>query len=478
MAKTAVHPIGANRLQSSPILDKFLLPLAACAFALIVSPLLIVLSAEGAKTLDSAMQVRYENKVFWPAMLALTVIVVFRHRERLSWASFPPNIVCLFLYLGFAGLSVLWAFRPELSSIRFAQQVMVVLSVVLPAMMASRNADIVRGLFLCFAFACLLSFFFVLGGSPLIVDKVAVGYTGHYPNKNYLGACAALAMILAFYEMRHPGYRRVFAMVIVVVAALLLLWGNSKTAMGLILLAPMLAACALGLRRVFGVSLITIPVLLLLLFAVAATVTNFDVYRISYMLYGESTFTGRKFIWDFVNYEIGRRPLLGWGYQSFWLVGADGPSILEAPGWVKTMPNGHNGYLDTMLELGYGGFFLLLAFVFLTVHACGRVADRDPLRAWLVLSLVFFIVISNGLESWWMRAFEFLWVLFLILAAEIGRHWQPSVASSHRLRPMPMGPTRRTAPSPGRPGQRPARPAPLRIGSGSARTIDGSVPSA
>ena len=109
------------------------------------------------------MAVRYENKVFWPAMLALTVIVVFRHRERLSRASFPPNIICLFLYLGFAGFSVLWAFRPELSSIRFAQQVMIVLSVVLPAMMAVRTADILRGLFLCFAFACILSFFFALG---------------------------------------------------------------------------------------------------------------------------------------------------------------------------------------------------------------------------------------------------------------------------------------------------------------------------
>ena len=90
MAKTAVHPLEQNRVQSSLVLDKFLLPLAACAFALIVSPLLIVLSAEGpdTKTLAGAMAVRYENKVFWPALLALTVIVVFRHRERLSRASF------------------------------------------------------------------------------------------------------------------------------------------------------------------------------------------------------------------------------------------------------------------------------------------------------------------------------------------------------------------------------------------------------
>ena len=94
MTKTAIHPLEQNRVQSSLVLDKFLLPLAACAFALIVSPLLIVLSAEGpdTKTLAGAMAVRYENKVFWPALLALTVIVVFRHRERLSRASFPPAL--------------------------------------------------------------------------------------------------------------------------------------------------------------------------------------------------------------------------------------------------------------------------------------------------------------------------------------------------------------------------------------------------
>jgi exopolysaccharide production protein ExoQ len=159
MVKTAVHPLGANRLRSSPILDKFLLPLAACAFALIVSPLLIVLTSDGDKTLESVMAVRYENKVFWPVMLALTLIVVFRHRERFSRASFPPNIICLFLYLAFAGVSVLWAFRPELSSIRFAQQVMVVLSVVLPAMLVVRSADILRA-YSCASLlrACCLSF--------------------------------------------------------------------------------------------------------------------------------------------------------------------------------------------------------------------------------------------------------------------------------------------------------------------------------
>jgi exopolysaccharide production protein ExoQ len=472
MAKTAVHPLEQNRVRSSLILDNFLLPLAACAFALIVSPLLVVLDSEGpgAKTLAGAMAVRYENKIFWPAMLAITVLVVFRNRERLGWASFPPNIICLFLYLGFAGFTVLWAFRPELSSIRFAQQVMIVLSVVLPMMMAIRTADVLRGLFLCFAFACILSFFFAIGSTPLIVDKVAVGYTGHFPNKNYLGACAALALILSLYEMRHRGFRRVFALGIAVVAIFLLFWGNSKTAMDLMLLAPALAAGALILRRIFGVSLLTIPILLLLLYVTLTLISNFTVYRISYYLYGESTFTGRKIIWDFLHYEIARRPLLGWGYQSFWLVGPDAPSIVDAPGWVKTMPNGHNGYLDTIVELGYVGFLLLLSFVTLTVHACGRLADRNLFRGWIVLSLVFFIVISNGLESWWMRAFEFLWVLFLILAAEIGRHQVRYAPRLHRGQP--IGAARRMGPVPSRAEQHPVRRRPPNIGRGRATTWD------
>ena len=97
----------------------------------------------------------------------------------------------------------------------------------------------------------------------------------------------------------------------------------------------------------------------------------------------------------------------------------------DAPGWVKMMPNGHNGYYDTKLELGYLGLTFLVVFIIATLHAVGRVADRDPGRAWLLLSLALFIILYNFFESLWMRGFEFLWVVFLIVAAEIGRYWRP-----------------------------------------------------
>ena len=105
----------------------------------------------------------------------------------------------------------------------------------------------------------------------------------------------------------------------------------------------------------------------------------------------------------FRGYEIARSPLVGWGYQSFWLV-PNSPAVTDAPGWVKMMPNAHNGYIDTKLEMGYIGLAFLLAFLLATLHAVGRVADRDPTRARLVLSLALFIILYNFFESLWMRA--------------------------------------------------------------------------
>ncbi len=233
----------------------------------------------------------------------------------------------------------------------------------------------------------------------------------------------------------------------------------------------MLAGAILLLRKATRISpaliLLSIPVVWLIF----TTLTGFSINRVSYILYGDSTFTGRSIIWDFVESEIEHRPLLGWGYQSFWLVGPDAPSILDAPGWVKDMPNGHNGYLDVKVELGYAGYALFLAFIFATLHAIGRVADRAPTRAWLLLTLALQIIITNGLESIWMRGFEMLWIVFLILVAEIGRYWKPLRAGAARA----MRGSRSRSPRTGRPSpsRGPRKPA---VSDAWSRSVNGGEP--
>lgn len=409
---------------SAPMIDACaIIPILACSYTTIIAPL-IYYTFPPAAGLKGVMESRIEQRIFWPAMAAISVILIARNYYRLGRLSWPPHIICLFAYAAFAGASVLWAFKPEASSIRFVQQVMILTSIILPGMLAPRTADMVRGLFLCFALAAILNVFFVFANSPALVAELK-GYPGYFTGKNLLGEFAAIAFLLSIHEVLHPGTRRVLGMTIVIVDCFLLVWANSKTASALALVVPILSGLTLFASRRMRISVAIIVLAVPLCYAALSSVSKFNMNRLSYMVYGDATFSGRSIIWEFAAKEIERRPLVGWGYQSFWLVGPDAPSVVEAPGWVKTMPNAHNGYYDAQLEMGYVGYALLLAFICTTLHAIGRVAKRDPTRAWVLLSLALYIMIHNCLESTWMRAFDLMWVVFVIVAVETARQLQP-----------------------------------------------------
>jgi hypothetical protein len=72
-----------------------------------------------------------------------------------------------------------------------------------------------------------------------------------------------------------------------------------------------------------------------------------------------------------------------------------------------------------VVDMGLVGLALLVIFIMTTLHAIGRVADRDPARAWVLLSLAIFIILHNLLESSWMGGADFIWVMFVLVAAEI-----------------------------------------------------------
>jgi exopolysaccharide production protein ExoQ len=433
MSQTSMHRLASVQPKTSTrTIDKYsIVPLAACVTSLIVLPLFLYFNPTTDEAIANGVS-RQENKIFWPIMAAISVILAVQNHHRLTKLSWAPNIICLLAYLAFAGVSALWAFRPEISFTRFALEVMVVISIVLPAMLASRTCDLMHGLFLCFALASLLNIYFVIDGTRTIVLNAGahglyrddLGSPGYFTFKNYLGECAAVAFLLSIYEILYPGWRRMLGIIGAVISSYLIFSSHSKTALGLALLCPFVSLITLLVKKATSISPAIILLFIPLCFIVLSTASgHYNLNLLSYKLYGDSTFTGRTIIWDFVQREIDLRPLLGWGYESFWLV--PGSPALEAPGWIKGMPNGHNGYYDTMLDLGYVGFALLLAFIIATLHGIGRVSDRDPTRGWIVLSLVLYVILYNFLERLWMHGFEFLWVVFVIVAAEIGRYWLP-----------------------------------------------------
>lgn len=433
MLTASTHPAVSGQARLSPPLSgKFVLvPILVCLWDEIISPLLLYAQTgprAGVGGMWSAAQQeilfapRIEHKIFWPPLAAISVILAIRHWSRLT---LPPHITYLFWYLAFAGASVLWAFKPEFSSVRVFQQAMIVISIVLPALLAARTVDMMRGLFLCFALALIVNLFFVLDQAPMLLENGRRGYPGYFTFKGVLGECAAFALLLSLHELVYSGWRRMLGVIVIGIAIYLVILSDSNGSLSLALVAPVLAGITLlvGKKTRASVAVVLLPIPLL--YAGLDSVVGNLVNRISWYLYGNFTLTGRTIIWDFVSSAIALNPLVGWGYRSFWLVGSDGPS-LGAPGWVRAMPSSHNGFMEAKLDLGYVGLTLLVVFIFATLHAIGRVAVRDTPRAWLLLTLALYIILTNFLETGWMHGDDMLWLMFLFVAAEAGRYWQPS----------------------------------------------------
>ena len=137
MSRPSTRPLDLARAKpSTRTIDTCaIVPIVVCALALIVIPLIQFFSPSSTEAVANGVA-RPENRIFWPIMALISVVLVMQNRSRLAKLSWPPNIIFFLAYLAFAGASILWAFRPEIAFTRFSQQVMIVVSIVLPALLA------------------------------------------------------------------------------------------------------------------------------------------------------------------------------------------------------------------------------------------------------------------------------------------------------------------------------------------------------
>jgi O-antigen ligase len=298
---------------------------------------------------------------------------------------------------------------------------MMLISIILPAMVCT--VEMMRGVFLIFVFASILNVVLILGGysTESLADGVKIGYPGYFQYKGILGEFAAFALLLSLYEIFCPGWRKALGLVVVATSIYLIFVSQSKGALGCVILAAVLAKLSLFIGRKMRVSLTTVLLTIPVCYTALSMIVGNLVNRISWHVYGNYNLSARTDIWNLVNFEIAKKPLFGWGYRSIWLVGPDSPPMTDAGGWIARMPSAHNGYLDTILDTGHAGLVLFLIFIFMTLRAIGRVADRDPAGAWVLLSIALFIILVNFLESGWMRGGDLLWLMFVIVVAETGR---------------------------------------------------------
>lgn len=385
------------------------MPIMALAYVLILQPLM-----------DKVLPEALDGQVIWPLLFVLTVALFFICRRQTSVAMLRQEpVVLLAALLALCGASALWAFNPEIAFKRWWLALIVATVAILPFSLRISSRDILDDIFKCFTVAMFISAIFVLTTPPVIDrDGIVFGHFGYFFHKQYLGFCASTAILISSYFILTKR-RPLTALAACMTAIWVIVESKSKSSLGFLFLAPLLAGVVFLARRYLGVPIAVgaaaIPISYNLL---ALTISNLS-SRIALSLYGDPTFTGRTLIWDFIEGQAALRPWFGWGFHSFWHV--PGSPVLSAPGFVKDMPSGHSGYLDLRLENGYVGLALFLVFVALVLHRLERVYLFRPDRCFAFLTIFAYVLIMNLMETIWFIAFDALWITFLILAGSLIR---------------------------------------------------------
>lgn len=294
-------------------------------------------------------------------LFTLVAIRPSRNPERLLVVPWP-----LLLALGWCGLSLLWAVEPEVGLRRLVLTAIVLWSLfaLVREVGLERSITILRVLL-----AVLLAINFIVAlAYPAVGIHGASGeaeltgsWRGIMGQKNWAGlACAMTILVFTFDAARVPIAARIG---VIAASALFLVLSDSRTSMGVGAAALLAGAIFAWLAARNGQRPLAAPgwawVPLALLAAVSVSMAlNPQIYL--QLVSDPAGFTGRNQIWTALIRAYADRPLLGVGYGSLWDLGPQGPISPYAKDWVAEVSQGHNGYLDLLVQIGAPGTLLVL----------------------------------------------------------------------------------------------------------------------
>lgn len=127
----------------------------------------------------------------------------------------------------------------------------------------------------------------------------------------------------------------------------------------------------------------------------------------------DMTLTGRTDLWkDLLAIDI--NPLIGTGYESFWL-GERLEMMWDKHFWLPRQA--HNGYLEIYLNLGLIGLFLLTNVIMAVYKKCRKELLHEFDYGRFCLAFLFIFLVFNITEAAF-KHLHLMWFIFLLIAIE------------------------------------------------------------
>ncbi|KQT87910.1 O-antigen ligase [Aurantimonas sp. Leaf443] len=385
--------------------------IALCALMVTLTPFTI--SFEGNKDAgDLVNQLGYSTL----AALALAGHMLFTDRAVALSLLRPTWLVMG----GWIVLTAALAGHPE-NALRTATFVILAMVAATGALCLPRTARDFR-----LALAVMLTVVLVLsyGGLALLPDlaKHTAGeadpeqaglWRGLYSHKNVAGAMMGAFFFYGLYLYR-TGWRA-FGLLVALACALFVLKTGSKTSMALL---PAVAFIVLPLRTLGG-RLLPAAVILCAVVAMGlltlGTVLSPVLDSILQAILPGTTFTGRTDLWRYALELSREHQWLGFGLNSFWQTDTvyQAERDFELAWDTRNSPNGHNGYLDIAIVLGWPGLALTaLMLVLLPLKdflAIPAEPERERLADMFLMSLTY-LLLNSFLESFLFERANPIWM--------------------------------------------------------------------
>jgi O-antigen ligase len=333
------------------------------------------------------------------------VVVVFEHKRILSIITREKWIMVLWTW---CLLSFLWSVEPSLTLRRTIALLGVIIIGLFVAIRLEPKQQIrlvawVVGITAVASLAvCILM--------PQSGVSITGEWKGVFHQKNVLGHTMALGIFCFAFLFLSENRRRWLYGFFIALCGGLMLMSQSVTAVSVTLV--MLAV--LYFRRVFRLPIktLTMATTAFLAIAIPAFVWFFsNIEGILTAVGRDPSLTGRVPLWHAVVQEIGKRPLLGYGYTAFWY-SVEGDRIHSALGWIPM--HAHDGYLETTLALGFVGMFILMCGLLANFFRGLRVyAESDTLEEFWPLFFLIFMAVDNIAEVWMLKVNSLIWMLYI-----------------------------------------------------------------
>lgn len=316
----------------------------------------------------------------------------------------PWNYAWILAFCIFCGFSVFWSLAPSVSARGAVQYASHIFCAIIAARVCS-DRTLTIGVLVGVLVVLLYSFAF--GGYHYDAIDGTYSFVGAFASKNQLGFYASLGVFFAgicIFALPFGIMTKGFAAATGLLSAYALVASQSATSiigvaltMVVLVLLRLILTFRPAMRRAGFIAALMLGA------GVAVVAVNAGAIDGVLGLFGkDATLTGRTYLWSEGMAAFREAPLLGTGYQAYWVQGFAEAERLWAEFYIGSRSgfHFHNTYIEALVELGAIGFVLLVATLLtIVVGHLLRVLNRDHDRSsYILLGLMVLMVIRSFAE--------------------------------------------------------------------------------